>query len=51
MTHDGSLGLASKLTESAINSGANVVKYQWHIAEEETTVNAPSTLFQGRIKI
>ncbi len=42
MTHDGSLGLASKLTESAINSGANVIKYQWHIAEEETTVDAPS---------
>ena len=31
MTHDGSLGLASKLTESAIKSGANVIKYQWHI--------------------
>ena len=42
MTHDGSLGLASKLTESAIQSGANVIKYQWHIAEEETTVDAPS---------
>ena len=42
MTHDGSLGLASKLTESAIKSGANVIKYQWHIAEEETTVDAPS---------
>ena len=42
MTHDGSIGLASKLTESAINSGANVIKYQWHIAEEETTIDAPS---------
>ncbi len=42
MTHDGSLGLASKLTESAIKSGANVIKYQWHIAEEETTIDAPS---------
>ncbi len=42
MTHDGSFGLASKLTESAIKSGANVIKYQWHIAEEETTVDAPS---------
>lgn len=42
MTHDGSLGLASKLTESAIKAGANVIKYQWHIAEEETTQDAPS---------
>ncbi len=43
MTHDGSFGLATKLTESAIISGASIVKYQWHISEEETTVNAPST--------
>ena len=43
MTHDGSFGLASKLTESAINSGVNVIKYQWHIADEETAVDAPST--------
>ena len=43
MTHDGSFGLASKLTESAINSGVNVIKYQWHIADEETAINAPST--------
>ena len=42
MTHDGSIGLATKLTESAINSGANIIKYQWHIAEEETTKDAPS---------
>ena len=42
MTHDGSLGLARNLTESAIASGADVIKYQWHIAEEETTRNAPS---------
>jgi N-acetylneuraminate synthase len=42
MTHDGSMGLAQKLTESAIDSGADVVKYQWHISEEETTRDAPS---------
>ena len=43
MTHDGSFGLASKLTESAIIAGANVIKYQWHISEAETDINAPST--------
>jgi len=42
MTHDGSFGLAKKLTESAIESGADIIKYQWHIAEEETTLHAPS---------
>ena len=42
MTHDGSFGLAKKLTEAAIDTGADVIKYQWHIAEEETTKDAPS---------
>lgn len=42
MTHDGSFGLAKKLTEAAINTGADVIKYQWHIANEETTRDAPS---------
>ena len=51
MTHDGSLGLASKLTESAIKSGANIIKYQWHIAEEETTEDAPSPpYFKGETR-
>ncbi len=42
MTHNGDYGLAVELTQSAIKAGANVIKYQWHIAEEETTKNAPS---------
>ncbi len=42
MTHNGDYDLAVKLTRSAIKAGANTVKYQWHIAEEETTKNAPS---------
>lgn len=42
MTHDGSFGLATRLTEEAINSGATVIKYQWHIADEETLMNAPA---------
>ena len=51
MTHDGSIGLAHKLTESAIKSGANIIKYQWHIAEEETTEDAPSPpYFKGETR-
>jgi N-acetylneuraminate synthase len=42
MTHDGSFGLAKQLTRTAIEAGANVVKYQWHIPEFETKKNAPS---------
>ena len=42
MTHDGSFGLAKQLTKAAVKSGANVVKYQCHIPEFETTRNAPS---------
>jgi N,N'-diacetyllegionaminate synthase len=42
MTHDGSIGLAKKLTEAAIASRADVIKYQWHIAGEETVRDAPN---------
>lgn len=42
MTHDGSFGLAKNLISSAAQSGAHIVKLQWHIAEEETVQNAPS---------
>lgn len=42
MTHDGSFGLAKKLIESAADSGADIVKLQWHIAEEETVADAPA---------
>ena len=45
MTHDGSFGLAKKLTLGAVKSGANVVKYQCHIPEFETTRNAPSPYY------
>ena len=40
--HDGKFHLAKKLIKLAANSGANVVKFQMHIAEEETLQNAPS---------
>ncbi len=41
MTHDGEFDLARKLTEEAIAAGADIVKYQWHIAEAETLPDAP----------
>lgn len=40
--HDGKFYLAKKLIKLAAASGANVVKFQMHIAEEETLQNAPS---------
>ena len=40
--HDGKFHLAKKLIKLAAISGANVVKFQMHIAEEETLQNAPS---------
>lgn len=42
MTHDGSFGLCKQLTQAAIDAGAKIIKYQWHIAEEETRIDAPS---------
>ena len=40
--HDGKFYLAKKLIKKASESGADVVKFQMHIAEEETLENAPS---------
>jgi N,N'-diacetyllegionaminate synthase len=40
--HDGSFGNACKLIEAAAASGADVVKFQTHIAEAETLADAPS---------
>ena len=40
--HDGSFGNACKLIEAAAETGADIVKFQTHIAEEETLKNAPS---------
>jgi N,N'-diacetyllegionaminate synthase len=40
--HDGSFGNACKLIELAANGGANVVKFQTHVAEAETLENAPA---------
>ncbi|MDB9765555.1 N-acetylneuraminate synthase family protein [Candidatus Pelagibacter sp.] len=40
--HDGSLGQAKNLIKEASRCGADVVKIQTHISEEETLKNAPS---------
>ena len=39
--HDGSFGNAMKLIEVAAEAGADVVKFQTHIAEAETLRDAP----------
>ena len=39
--HDGSFGNALKLIELAKKCGANMVKFQTHIASAETLKNAP----------
>ena len=43
--HDGSFGNACKLIELASSIGADAVKFQTHIAEAETTANAPSPTY------
>jgi N-acetylneuraminate synthase len=40
--HDGSFGNACKAIELAAKCGANVVKFQTHVAEAETLKNAPA---------
>ena len=39
--HDGSFGNAKKMIDVAKNCGADIVKFQMHIAEHETLKNAP----------
>ena len=40
--HNGSLQFAKNLIKYAAKSGADIVKFQMHIAEYETLKNAPS---------
>lgn len=42
MLHEGSLGLARCLVDAAYGCGANAIKFQTHIAEEETLKDAPA---------
>lgn len=41
MNHDGSMGNAMRLIEEGKNAGVNAVKFQLHISEEESLINAP----------
>lgn len=41
-THDGNFKLAKDSIKSAAKCGANIIKFQMHISEEETLKNAPN---------
>ena len=43
--HDGSLGNALKLVDLAKKCKADCVKFQYHIAEEETLKDAPEPYY------
>ena len=43
--HDGSFGNAFRLIELSKEVGATAVKFQMHIAEEESTINAPEPYY------
>jgi N,N'-diacetyllegionaminate synthase len=43
--HDGSLGNALKIIDVASSCGSNYVKFQYHIAKEETLKDAPSPYY------
>ena len=40
--HDGNLKLALKLVKKAADCGADIIKFQMHIPEHETLINAPT---------
>ena len=37
--HDGSLGLAHSYIDAVASTGADVIKFQMHFADEESTLN------------
>ena len=39
--HDGSIGLAASYIDAVADIGADLVKFQMHIAEEESTLDEP----------
>ncbi len=48
--HDGNIKKALNLVKSASRSGADVIKFQMHIADEETLVDAPSPSYFNKEK-
>ena len=40
-SHDGSLGMAHAFIDAAKNAGANAIKFQTHIADEESSRHEP----------
>ena len=50
-THDGSLGLAKKFIEVAADCGADAVKFQMHIFDEESLPNAPNPPYILKVKV
>tara|TARA_B100001027_G_scaffold212686_1_gene182331 strand:- start:103 stop:1083 length:981 start_codon:yes stop_codon:yes gene_type:complete len=48
--HDGDIKKALNLVKSASRSGADVIKFQMHIADEETLVDAPSPSYFNKEK-
>ena len=46
--HDGNLKLALKLVKKAADCGADIIKFQMHIPEHETLINAPSPSYFKR---
>ena len=48
--HDGDIKKALDLVRSASKSGADTIKFQMHIAEEETLINAPSPAYFNKEK-
>ena len=44
INHNGSLSEAKRIAEAAINSGAHIIKTQFHLPEEEMSLEAKSTI-------
>ena len=49
-THDGKINLA-KIIKKAAKCGADIIKFQMHIAEEETLKDAPGPSYFKKKKV